>query len=202
MRVGLLGGIFNPPHHGHLALARAAHGQLGLYEVVLIPAARPPHREVDADPGPEVRLALSVLLAAQEPWLSVSRAELDRDGPSWTVETLRALREERPGDELVLLLGGDQAAALPGWREPEEVLSLATVAACARGEFDRARVREALTGLAGGERLEFFDLDPVPVSSTEVRRRVAAGERLDGIVPAPIVEALSERGLYQAAVTG
>jgi nicotinate-nucleotide adenylyltransferase len=112
------------------------------------------------------------------------------------------LREERPGDELVLLLGGDQAAALPGWREPEAVLSLATAAACVRGEFDRERVRQALSGLAGADRVEFFDLDPVPVSSTEVRRRVAAGEQLEGLVPAPIAKALSERGLYQAAVTG
>ncbi|MDP8943812.1 MAG: nicotinate (nicotinamide) nucleotide adenylyltransferase, partial [Actinomycetota bacterium] len=156
MRLGVLGGAFNPPHIGHLVLAQEAVARLSLDRVLLVPVGEPVHREIEQDPGAEVRLHLCELATAGDDRLEASRAELDRGGPSYTVDTLRALREGAPDDELVLLLGGDQAAALDRWREPEEILRLATVAWVERGEARREEVGRALARLEGGERAVVF----------------------------------------------
>ena len=124
-RVGILGGAFNPPHLGHLVCAQEAQVQLELDRVVLVPVGQAPHRTIADDPGAEARLEMAELAVEGDPSLSVSRIELDRPGPSYTADTLAALRERAPDDELTLILGGDQAAALPSWHEPERVLELA-----------------------------------------------------------------------------
>ncbi|MGI8623237.1 MAG: nicotinate-nicotinamide nucleotide adenylyltransferase, partial [Solirubrobacteraceae bacterium] len=120
--VGLLGGTFNPPHVGHLVCAMEARDQLGLDAVRLVPASVPPHKEVREDPGVETRVALCTLAARSEPGLEVSRIEADRPGPSYTVDTLRALHDAFPGDDLTFIVGGDQAIGLSTWREPEALL--------------------------------------------------------------------------------
>jgi nicotinate-nucleotide adenylyltransferase len=199
VRVGLLGGAFNPPHIGHLVCAQEARDQLGLELVVLVPFARPPHRELTEDPGAEARLELCRLAAAPEPRLEVSGIELERAGPSYTSETLRAWRERAPEDELVVLLGGDQAAALPDWHEPETVLELATVAVAEREGYEAALVRDRLSGLPGAERVEFFAMPRLDVSSTLVRERLRSGRPLRHLVPDAVLEALSARGLYRSA---
>ena len=125
MRVGILGGAFNPPHIGHLVCAQEALLQLELDRVVFIPVGEAPHRELEIDPGPETRLQMVELAIADDARFEASRIEIERDGPSYTADTLRALRDAEPGDELFLILGGDQAAALPKWHEPEQVLELA-----------------------------------------------------------------------------
>ena len=140
LRIGLFGGAFNPPHVGHLVCAQEAHAQLELDVVVWVPVGQAPHREIPQDPGPEVRLQMCDYATAADERFGLSRIEIDRDGPSYTADTLRELRERSPDDELVLILGGDQAAALPTWHEPEEVMRLATVAVAERGETDRTRV--------------------------------------------------------------
>jgi len=194
--VGLLGGAFNPPHVAHLVCAQEARSQLGLDHVVLVPVNQAPHRTLEEDPGPEVRAELCGLAARDEENLEVSRIELERAGPSYTSDTLRAWREQAPRDELVLLLGGDQAAALPSWHEPETVLALATVAVAEREDHEADRVRDRLSALAGAEAVEFFGMPRLDVSSTLVRERARAGRPLRHLVPDPVLEAMAARGLY------
>ena len=126
MRLGIFGGTFNPPHLGHLICAQEAHLQLGLDAVMLMPARIPPHKAVDDEPGPGHRLELCRLAAAGDARLDVSDLEMGREGPSYTVDTLKELHSQTPDTELFLIVGGDVAAGLPSWRDPERVLALAT----------------------------------------------------------------------------
>ena len=196
MSVGLLGGAFNPPHVAHLVCAQEARWQLGLDRVVLVPVSEAPHRTLQEDPGAEVRAELCELAAHDEEGLEVSRIELERAGPSYTSDTLRAWRERAPEDDLVLLLGGDQAAALPSWHEPAIVLELATVAVAERQGHEAGLVRDRLSGLEGAEAVEFFEMPRLDVSSTLVRERARAGRPLHHLVPEPVLEAMAARGLY------
>jgi nicotinate-nucleotide adenylyltransferase len=192
----MLGGAFNPPHIGHLALAQEAYARLGLDEVLLVPMARAPHREIEPEPGPEVRLRMVELAVQGDVRLSACPLEVDRGGRSYTVDTLRALRDRSPADERVLVLGGDAAAALPSWRDAEEVLRLCTVAVADREGWERSRVAEAVAGLAGAERIEFFEMPRIDVSSSLVRRRAAEGLPVRYFVPDLVAEEIAERGLY------
>jgi nicotinate-nucleotide adenylyltransferase len=194
-RVGILGGSFNPPHVGHLVCAQEAHAQLGLDVVVLMPVGVAPHKAM-ADPGSEHRLELCRLATAGDARLAVSRLELDRPGPSYTVDTLRALHARAPDDELILLLGGDMAHSLPAWHEPEVILELATVAVAERAGTGREDIRAALSGLRGGERAAFFDMPRLDVSSSAIRRRVAADRPIRYLVPDPVVSYIGAHGLY------
>jgi nicotinate-nucleotide adenylyltransferase len=153
---------------------------------------------MEQDPGPEERFALCEAAAGGVPWLEASRMEVDRPGPSYTVDTLRALRAERPDDEVVLLLGADRAASLPQWREPEEVLRLASVAVAERTGVGPGAVGEALAGLGGAERVTRFDMPQIDVSSTLVRERVVLGRPYRFLVAEAVAERISAAGLYRA----
>jgi nicotinate-nucleotide adenylyltransferase len=124
---------------------------------------------------------------------------VDREGPSYSVETLRALAEEHPDDEFVWILGGDQAAKLRLWREPEEVLKLATIAVTDRGTWRRAGIFLEAAHMRNNERLKFFEMPPIGVSSTLVRRRVARGRPIRYLVPDRVAELIESRGLYAGA---
>ncbi|MEJ7893506.1 MAG: nicotinate-nucleotide adenylyltransferase [Solirubrobacteraceae bacterium] len=193
--VGLLGGTFNPPHVGHLVCAMEAREALGLDVVRLVVAAVPPHKEVPGDPGVEVRLELCALAAAQEPGLEVSRVEADRPGPSYTADTLRALLDAAPQDELTFIVGGDQALGLPGWHEPETVLSLAHIAVAGRGDVSRDEILHRCADL-DVSRLEFFAMPRLDVSSTDLRARVTEGRPIRHLVPAAVADRVGELGLY------
>jgi len=198
VRLGILGGTFNPPHLGHLVCAQEAYRELELDRVMLIPAGIPPHKPVEHEPGPEHRLALCRLAVQDDDRFVVSELELDRDGPSYTVDTLEALKSQAPTNELVLIVGGDIAVGLPQWREPERVLQLATIAIAKRYGTARASVQAALGGLSGGERASFFQMPRVGISSTMVRRRVRAGQPIRYFVPDLVVEYIERHGLYGA----
>jgi nicotinate-nucleotide adenylyltransferase len=196
LRLGILGGAFNPPHLGHLILAQDAHAQLGLDRVVLVPYAEPSHRRLEDDPGAEVRLTMCELAIGADARLGVSRIEIDRGGPSYTVETLRELRRRAPDDELFLLVGGDQAAALGGWRSPEEILSLASLAVAEREGWRRDEVAERLGGLCSPDRVRFFDMPHVEISSSLVRRRARAGLPIRYLVPDKVANFVGAQSLY------
>jgi nicotinate-nucleotide adenylyltransferase len=133
--------------------------------------------------------------ATSEAWLAVPRIEIDREGPSYTVETLRALRSESPGDELFVILGGDAAAELASWREPEQVLSLATVAVAERDDTRKQQVVSALGNLRGSNRVVFFSMPRIEISSTMVRERTAAGRPIRYLVPEAVAAYIEETGL-------
>ena len=196
-RVGILGGSFNPPHIGHLVMAQEAHAQLGLDRVVLMPVAAPPHKELEADPGADVRLALCSAAVEGDERFEVSRLELDRGGDSYTVDTLREINARTPGDELTFIVGGDMAQSLPAWREPEAVLELATLAVAEREGIARHDIAERLAPLAGPDRIAYFDMPRIDISSSAVRRRVREGRPIRWLVPDGVVRAIGEGGLYR-----
>jgi nicotinate-nucleotide adenylyltransferase len=199
LRLGILGGAFNPPHIGHMVLAQEALVQLELESVVFMPMGQAPHREIADDPGPDVRVELCEAAVGRDERFTVSRVEVEREGPSYTVETLRALKEQSPDDEPFWLLGGDQAASLRSWREPEEVLALCTVAVTERGGWRRAGIELSVSGLRGSRSVRFFEMPAVAVSSSMVRRRAAAGKPIRYLVPDAVAELIEERGLYKAS---
>ena len=199
MRVGILGGAFNPPHVGHLVCAQEALVQLELEKVVFMPVGHAPHRELQDDPGAEARLEMVELAVADDARFATSRAELDRPGPSYTADTLRDLRSNDPDDELFLILGGDQAAALPRWHEPETVLSLATVAVVERSNWSRNAIGITIGRLPGAERIRYLDMPVMQVSSSSIRRRVAAGLPIRYLVPDKVASYIEANGVYGAA---
>jgi nicotinate-nucleotide adenylyltransferase len=197
VRVGILGGTFNPPHLGHLVCAQEAYVQLGLDRVILMPVHTPPHKQLDDDPGPQHRLELCRLAVAGDERMAVSDIETSRPGPSYTIDTLRELHAKDPDTERFLILGGDVAAGLPRWREPEAVLELATPAVAKRRGTPRSRVDCALESVPGAERAEFFRMPRIGVSSTMIRRRVKAGQPIRYLVPDAVVEYIEREGLYR-----
>jgi nicotinate-nucleotide adenylyltransferase len=199
-RIGLLGGTFNPPHLGHLVMAQEAHEQLGLDRVLLVPVAVPPHKEAEGDPGAEARLRLCELAVAGDDRFAVSRVEVDRGGPSFTVDTLRVLHDRAPEDDLTFIVGGDMAHSLPSWREPEAVLELATLAVAEREGVRREDLARRLEPLHAGDRVTFFDMPRLDLSSSAIRRRVAAGRSIRYLVPDPVARAVTDGGLYRPEV--
>jgi nicotinate-nucleotide adenylyltransferase len=197
VKIGLLGGTFNPPHIAHLVCAAEAHDQLGLDRVLLVPTARPPHKDVPDDPGSDHRARMCELAVAGDDRLGVSRIELERPGPSYTVDTLKALHERTPEDNLTFIVGGDMAHSLPTWHDPEGILRLARIAVAERAEVRRADIAERLTGLAGDDRVAFFDMPRIDVASSDLRRRVAVGRPIRYLVPDPVVSYIEQEGLYR-----
>jgi nicotinate-nucleotide adenylyltransferase len=196
MRIGILGGTFNPPHLGHLVAAQEAHRELGLDQVVLIPAAIPPHKPVEDEPGAPHRLELCRQAVGDDARFTVSDLELRRDGPSFTVDTLDILRSQSPSDDLFLILGADIAAGLPRWHEPERVLELATVAIARRRGTAETAVQGALAQLQGGDRARFFQMPRIGISSTMVRDRVRAGQPIRYFVPDGVMHYIARHRLY------
>ena len=173
--IGLLGGAFDPPHNGHVALADAAERELGLSEVVVVVVADPGHRDVHCPV--ETRVALAKAAFPDR------RVEVDRHA-----RTVDMLREGHWHDP-VFLIGGDEYLAFDSWKEPEEVLRLARLGVAARSGYARPE--------APRERVLFFELEPVPVSSSEIREKVARGEPIDGLVPSAVAAEIAGRGLYR-----
>jgi nicotinate-nucleotide adenylyltransferase len=202
-RIGLLGGTFNPPHHGHLLMAAEALDQLGLDRVDLVPVHTPPHKEAVGDPGPEERAELCRLAVGVDPHLGVQLVEIHRGGSSYTVDTLRQVHGSSPGDELTFIVGGDVAQGLPTWREPAEVLRLARLAVAQREGTPREDVLERVGQVPGGrERVVFFDMPRMDVSSSLVRRRVAAGRSIRYLVPDAVAERIASTGAYRELAAG
>jgi nicotinate-nucleotide adenylyltransferase len=195
-RIGILGGMFNPPHLGHIALARAAATQLDLDRVLLTPVLVPPHKPAKWDPGAEQRLAMCRLAAQHDPLVEVCTLELERPGPSYTVDTLRAIHANQPDAELTLILGADMARTLGSWREPREILKLARLAVAERDEVTRREVLDALAPLVGADRVTFLDMAPRDISSSRVRRDLAAGEQIDELVGPDVATHIAENELY------
>src|SRR3954447_8282602 len=181
-------------------MVQEALDQLALERVVLIPVAHPPHKEAPEDPGADVRLELCRLATAGDERLEVSDLEIERGGASYTVDTLRALHERVPEHSLTFIIGGDMAYSLPSWREPEAVLDLARLAVAEREEHRRNEIAERVAALRGAhERLVFFTMPRLDISSSDIRRRVAERRPVRWLVPAEVADEIERRGLYGAA---
>jgi nicotinate-nucleotide adenylyltransferase len=179
-------------------LAQEAASQLGLEEVLLVPAGEAPHKRIEPEPGRDLRLEMARLAAAADPALEESDVETSREGPSFTFRTLELLSDARPNDELVFLMGADVAAGLEGWREPKRLLELARLGIAARPGTVLDEAEAALERLEGQERAEVVRMPEIGVSSTGIRRRVAAGRPIRHLVSDGVVDFIDERGLYRA----
>jgi nicotinate-nucleotide adenylyltransferase len=195
--IGILGGTFNPPHIGHLVMAQEALDQLDLDRVVFMPVAVPPHKEARDDIGAAGRVALCELAVEDEDRLAVSTQEVDRGGASYTVDTLRVLHDLEPEHELIFIVGGDMAQSLPSWREPEAILGLARLAVAEREGVRREDIARRLDPLHSGDRVVFFDMPRIDISSSAIRRRVAEGRPIRYLVPDRVAAAIAQRGLYR-----
>ncbi len=209
-RIGILGGTFNPPHLGHLALARHAFGELGLQRVVLMPAHGAPHKPAVDDPGPAHRLQMCHLAVGDEAGLVVCELEIERGGPSYTVDTLRAIHASYPDAQLTFIVGADTARTMPVWREPGEFFALADLAVAARvGSTGRREMLDILAPLrrtdgraaatergAGGVR--FLEMPVIEISSSLVREHVAKGEPIEELVGPAVAAYIAEHDLYRA----
>ena len=169
--------------------------------MLLIPAGVPPHKPLAHDPGAEHRLELCRRAVATDPRFAVSDLEVRREGPSYTVDTLATLNSAAPDSELFLIVGGDVAAGLPTWHQPERVLSLATLAVAKRRGTSKGSIDMALAGLRGGERTEFFRMPRIGISSTEIRHRVQMQQPITYLVPEAVASYIDEHRLYGGRTT-
>lgn len=192
MRIGVLGGTFDPPHIGHLIVAQDAWSALGLDRVLFMPAAVPPHKRGRVSTPAEVRLAMVEAACADDPRFEASDLEIRRGGTSYTVDTLRALKERDPQGALFFLVGADQFRELHTWRSPLEIARLAELVALSRPGFPIEEPRLELP-------YRRLDVTCVGVSATEIRRRVAAGEPIRYLVPPAVEAIIRARGLYAGA---
>jgi nicotinate-nucleotide adenylyltransferase len=197
--IGILGGTFNPPHMGHLVMAQEAFDQLDLARVVFMPVAVPPHKEAREDPGAAARVELCRLAVADDDRFDVSTLEVDRGGASYTVDTLRLFHDLEAEHDLIFIVGGDMAQSLPAWREPEAILTLARLAVAEREGVRREDIARRLEPLHSGDRVLFFDMPRIDVSSSAIRRRVAEGRPIRYLVPDAVADAIADRGLYRQA---
>lgn len=198
-RLGVFGGSFDPPHLAHVALARAAVQQLGLDELRVLPTGQAWHKARPLSAA-EHRLAMSRSAFADVPHAMVDDRELRRAGPTYTVETLRELRSQHPGDELLLVIGADQAEALHTWRESAEILRLATIGVAARARPDPGAPPFDTDALPPGS-WRAVELPPMPVSATQIRARVAAGQGIDQLVPPGVASYIDRHNLYRGQAT-
>lgn len=198
--VGILGGAFNPPHIGHLVLAQEAVAALGLDELILVPTGVAPHKRIEPEPGPDVRLALTEAAVSGSDIVRVSDVEVLREGPSYAYRTLELLADELPGSQLTFVMGADVAAGLEGWRRPQRVVELARIAVARRPGIDSRSGEEALARLGAEETALEIEMPQIGVSSTMVRERVAAGRPIRWLVPEAVAGLIAERGLYREAV--
>ena len=187
-RLGILGGAFDPPHIGHVELARAARDHYGLDELLVLVVADPGHKRTSASATD--RLELARLAFADVP---DARVELDRH--TRTVDSL----EERKPEASIFLLGGDELAAFERWKDPERVLELVPLGVAMRPGVSESELREARARLPAPDRISFFAMTPTSVSSNDIRARVARGEPIDGLVPPAVADAIERLGLYREA---
>lgn len=186
MRLGIFGGTFDPVHHGHLILARAAREELGLDRVVFIPAGQSPHKTDHKPATAQDRLAMLQLALTGEDGFEVDDLELHRPPPSYTVETLRHLASSRPNDEIILLLGADNVANFETWREPDEIRRLSQIALLDRTNHaipdNHPVVRRS-----------------IDISSTDIRNRISAGRSIRYLTPDSVCDYIRSKGLYCSA---
>jgi nicotinate-nucleotide adenylyltransferase len=194
LRIGLFGGTFDPPHSGHVAVATDVAHHLDLDRVLWIPAGEPPHKSGAKVSPAEVRLEMVRAAARSDPRFEVSTIEIERPGPSYMVDTVRALREERPDDELFLIIGADEFRVFDAWRDPQEIVKYVRLAVMDR---EGRAAEDFATDVTGGREAVFVPVRRVDISSSAVRAAVQEGLAAGAWVPADVAEVLEREGLYR-----
>lgn len=199
MKLGIMGGAFDPIHNAHLHIAQAARRALGLERVLFIPLGDPPHKP-SLKAGALDRLAMTRLAVDQFAWAEVSAMEMRRKGRTYSVDTLSELRKSRAQDDLFYIVGADALRDLPQWKDAARAMTMCEVAAVTRGGEDAGALeRYALAAKQSvGARVHIIHAPPIEISSTMVRNLCAAGEPVDQLVPAGVAAYIRERRLYQS----
>jgi nicotinate-nucleotide adenylyltransferase len=199
MNIGVIGGTFDPVHLGHLAIAEQARNQLNLAEVVFVPAGNPYFKDGAQVSAPLHRVRMLELALSDRPRFSISLIEIERGGPSYTVDTLAELKKSRfKNSELYFIVGWDTLATLHLWHNPEGLLALCRFAAAPRPGCPRPDVQELEKQLPGlAERTVVMDAPRIDISSTLIRQKAARGLTIDDLVPVKVADYIKENGLYK-----
>jgi nicotinate-nucleotide adenylyltransferase len=194
-RIGVMGGTFDPIHHGHLVAAEEARWQFGLDQVVFVPAGQPWQKPVGVTPA-EDRYQMTVIATASNPAFTVSRLEIDHPGPTYTVDTLRRLgAEQADGTCLYFIIGADAVLQILTWKEPDQVLAQAEFIAATRPGYDLDRLVRQVPGAAG--RVHRMEIPDLAISASDLRGRVARGAPIQYLVPDGVARYIDEHGLYR-----
>ncbi len=195
-KLAIMGGTFNPIHIGHLVCAQEAVDQLGLDRVLFMPGGVPPHKEVSAGPGSEERYRMAVIATAGNPHFEVSRYEIDKQQVCYTVDTLRHFREEEPEAGIFFITGMDAVIEIPKWKDPEGILSLATLVAAKRPGHSLEAMPAGTRTFLEENRVRILDMPGIGVSSTMIRERVARGRSIRYLVPEGVERFIEKERLY------
>ncbi|PWN01711.1 nicotinic acid mononucleotide adenylyltransferase [Nocardioides silvaticus] len=194
-RVGVMGGTFDPIHHGHLVAASEVQGWFDLDEVLFVPTGQPYHKP-DREVSPaEHRYLMTVIATAANPRFKVSRVDIDRDGPTYTIDTLRDLRAQRPEADLFFITGADALTDIFSWRDADDVFELAHFVGCTRPGSD---MDPATLSAIPHERVTMLEVPALAISSTDCRQRQAEGQPIWYLVPDGVVQYITKHGLYAA----
>lgn len=196
-RIGILGGTFDPPHTGHLILAQHAVDAIGLSRLLFVPAANPPHKQQETKTPVEHRLAMLDCATADNPQFGISRVDVDRTGPHYSVDMVRLLQEQYPQAELYFVMGGDSLRDLPKWNRPQELIQLCRIAVMRRPQsvISRDMHHDTLPELA--DRLTIVDSPLIDISSTAIVARCAAGYSIRYLVPDAVIAYIKQHQLYR-----
>jgi nicotinate-nucleotide adenylyltransferase len=198
MKIGVLGGTFDPVHRAHIRMAEAARKELDLAKVIIVPAGQPVMKPGDRVTPAAPRLEMLRLALTGRPYLKISRIEIERPGPSYTVDTLEALRKQYgAGAELYFILGWDSLAQLPDWREPQRIVAMCRLVAAPRPGFPRPALpalEEKIPGIS--RKVTFLNKPNLDISATVIREKVRRGESIDDLVPAPVAAYIKKHRLY------
>ena len=199
MDIGLLGGTFDPIHKGHLIVAEEVRSELGLAEVLLVPAGQPRLRSENPVAAVEHRLEMVRLAIADKPYFKLSTMEIERDGPSYTVDTIAELKAQLDdGDQLFFILGWDSLAQIPEWKEPSRLIEMCYLVAVPRPGYLRPKLKAFKAAIPGlSQRVIFMENPEVDISASEIRGRVARGLSIRHLVPEPVNRYIKEHGLYR-----
>lgn len=191
-KVGLFGGTFDPIHNAHLDVARQALVQMDLDQVILVPSKHPPHKTEEGMTRARLRYRMVQLAVEDRVGLDVSPVEINREGPSYTVDTLKEMKEVF--DEIMFIVGADNLINIDTWKNPEELLNICPFVVAPRGGI----LKEDFTGsIFKGKDIRFLKMSEISLSSTEVRERISDGQAVDGLVPERVLNFIMEKDLYQ-----
>ena len=198
-RIGILGGTFNPPHKGHIYIAKMAKRLTNLDRMIFIPCYVPPHKEVSGGVSAKQRFDMTRIATADIPEFEISDIEIKKGGTSYTAETLEKLKELYPDDTLCFVVGGDSLQGMETWYHPERIFALANIIAFARDEMDREKLFELRDFYKNkyGAQIEVIDVAPVDVSSSQIRSLVAEGKGVGDLVDPAVMEYIEKNGIFK-----
>ncbi len=196
MRRGLFGGTFDPPHIGHLMMAQIAYEELSLDEVEFIPAGQPPHKDLSLVSAAHVRVELVQAAIAAFPYFSLSLREVLRQGPSFTCDTLKSMKNEHQEDELYWFVGADMLKDLPSWKDPEDILRLAHLVVAPRPHVDEQQAKEVLLAQFPYAQITVLGMPLLDISSTWIKNRLARGLQVDPLLSPAVIQLILQKGLY------